>query len=238
MIGRTNVGGGGNTFAFIAVTYTEGSVCTCSDGTRTIRAKGTAGSFVFNIPYAGTWTVSCSAAEETVSKEVIISTQGESISINLFLRYYLYKLGDEKEGWNALGKKANSSSSATSTAPTVNRETTKVIATETGSKSGIFYYSEYVDFTKHSKLIAEGAFVNNSQYDNIGLKIWSSIGTYYNDNVISEAMILRRTTKNRLEIELPTGIAGGYIGFAINSYNGSGTAVTCTITLEKCYLES
>lgn len=83
MIGRTNVGGGGNTFAFIVVTYPAGSFCTCTDGTRTKHAKGTTGSFVFDIPYAGTWTVNCINEEETATESVTISEQGQSKSVEL-----------------------------------------------------------------------------------------------------------------------------------------------------------
>lgn len=93
MIGRTNVGGGGNTFAFIVVTYPAGSVCTCSDGTRTIRAKGTTGSFVFNIPYAGTWTVICTNGTLTKSETVAISTTGQRAEVTLRYQLVLYDNG-------------------------------------------------------------------------------------------------------------------------------------------------
>lgn len=94
MIGRTNVGGGGNTFALIVVTYPAGSVCTCSDGTRTIRAKGTTGSFVFNIPYAGTWTVNCTDGTNTANKNVIVSSK-TSYDVLLTYGFVLYDYGTE-----------------------------------------------------------------------------------------------------------------------------------------------
>ena len=78
--------GGSLTFAFILVTYPAGSVCTCTDGTRTLRAKGTTGSFVFNIPYAATWTVSCTSGTETATASVSITTKGQSVSVALSYR--------------------------------------------------------------------------------------------------------------------------------------------------------
>lgn len=72
MIGLTNVGGG-NVIAFISVTYPTGSTCTCTKGTKTLRAKGTTGTMVFKIPEAGTWTVSITDGTETVSEDVIVT---------------------------------------------------------------------------------------------------------------------------------------------------------------------
>ena len=57
MIGKTNVGGM-KIYAFIVVNYPAGSVCTCSKGSRTMKAKDTSGVYVFAIPEAGSWTVS------------------------------------------------------------------------------------------------------------------------------------------------------------------------------------
>lgn len=85
-IGKTNVGGGGKAFAFIVVTYPSGSTCTCTDGTKVLKAKGTTGSFVFNIPYAGTWTVSCTDGTDTATEDIVISTKGQSESVDLSYR--------------------------------------------------------------------------------------------------------------------------------------------------------
>ena len=49
--------GGGIPYAVIGVTYPSGSVCTCTNGTRTMTAKDTTGKALFVIPTAGTWTV-------------------------------------------------------------------------------------------------------------------------------------------------------------------------------------
>lgn len=76
-------GGSGTPFAVIGVTYPEGSTCTCSDGTKTLTAKGTSGRAIFNIPYAGTWTVSCTNGTDTASDSVSITTDGQSESVTL-----------------------------------------------------------------------------------------------------------------------------------------------------------
>lgn len=99
MIGSVNTGGGAKAFAFITATYPEGSVCTCTDGAKTLRAKNTTGTWVFDIPYAGTWTVSCTDGEHTTQKDVVIDSKGESSNIILSYVLYLIKEGVLQDGY-------------------------------------------------------------------------------------------------------------------------------------------
>lgn len=91
MIGLVNTGGGGGkVFAFIVVTYPADSVCTCTDSVsgKTLTAKDTTGSYVFEIPSAGTWTVSCTDGSQTAQSDPIsITTKGQSKSTEL--SYYI-----------------------------------------------------------------------------------------------------------------------------------------------------
>lgn len=85
-IGRTNVGGGGKAFAVISATYPAGSTCTCTNGTKTLKAKETSGSFLFLIPEAGAWTVSCTDGTDTTSKNVDITEQYQTENVILSYR--------------------------------------------------------------------------------------------------------------------------------------------------------
>lgn len=80
-------GGSADVFAFIIATYPSGSTCTASNGTKTLTASDTSGSYVFQIPTPSatpeTWTVSCTDGVETASTTVSISTKGQSTSIEL-----------------------------------------------------------------------------------------------------------------------------------------------------------
>ena len=80
-------GGTGKTFAVISVTYPAGSVCTCTDGTKTLTLKDTGGQGFFLIPYAAVWTVTASTGNKTKSKSVSITDEGQSACI--FLEYAL-----------------------------------------------------------------------------------------------------------------------------------------------------
>ena len=106
-IGKTNsCGGGGKLFAVIAVTYPEGSICTCSDGTKTLTAKDTSGKALFNVT-VGEWTVSCTDGSNTASKAVNITTDGQSESVTLSYLIYYYNSGDQctavTGGWDFSG---------------------------------------------------------------------------------------------------------------------------------------
>lgn len=94
MIGRTNAGGAlANAFAVIGAAYPAGSVCTCTNGTKTIKAKDTSGSYLFLIPEAGTWTVTATDGTDTAEEVVEVTTKYQSASIVLAYRLTLYDPG-------------------------------------------------------------------------------------------------------------------------------------------------
>lgn len=78
----------GEIYSVIAVTYPEGSVCTCTNGTKTLTAKDTSGKALFNVS-VGEWTVSCTDGSSTASKAVSITAEGQSESVTLTYIYYL-----------------------------------------------------------------------------------------------------------------------------------------------------
>ena len=95
MNGRTNAknNGGGKAFAAISVTYPAGSTCTCTDGTKTLKLKSTSGQGFFLIPYAATWTVTATNGTDTKSENIEITTEGQSVSVELIYELVLYENG-------------------------------------------------------------------------------------------------------------------------------------------------
>lgn len=77
--------------ATINITYPAGSTCTCSDGTTTISAPDTSGTWACIVPNAGTWTVTSTSGTETDSKAVTITTDGQSTSAELSYALFLFK---------------------------------------------------------------------------------------------------------------------------------------------------
>lgn len=90
--------------ATINVTYPAGSTCTCSDGTTTLTAPNTSGSWTCIVYNAGTWTVSSTDGDKSKSADVVIITNGQTESVTLLYITYLFKDGETYDsltgGWD------------------------------------------------------------------------------------------------------------------------------------------
>lgn len=86
-------GGKSDVFAFIVVTYPEGSTLTATKGSKVLTAGDTTGTWVFDIPEAGTWTVTATLNEKTATRNVTITEKGQSTEIGMSYRYYLIQNG-------------------------------------------------------------------------------------------------------------------------------------------------
>ena len=95
---------GNNTklFAAIVVTYPEGSVCTCSNGTKILTAKNTSGQCVFIIPeptvLPENWVITATDGTNTKSQNVEIISEGQFEAIELLYEYYVFKTGSGAAG--------------------------------------------------------------------------------------------------------------------------------------------
>lgn len=99
--------GGVRLFSVIGVTYPAGSVCTCTKGTKTYKAKNTSGRALFAVPEAGEWTVSCTDGTQTASTTATVSAEGEAVNVKLTYDLRLFDNGDEcvnvTGGWTNAG---------------------------------------------------------------------------------------------------------------------------------------
>ena len=112
-------GGSGKLYAVIAVTYPDGSVCTCSNGTKTLKARDTSGKALFNVT-VGEWTVNATDGSRTASKSVSITSDGQIESESLSYAYYLFKAGSGAVVPLKSYKETNATISVGSSAITVN----------------------------------------------------------------------------------------------------------------------
>ena len=80
--------------ATINITYPAGSTCTCSDGTTTLSAPDTSGTWACIVPNAGTWTAAATDVVENTSESVSITTDGQIVAIELSYLLWLYKSGN------------------------------------------------------------------------------------------------------------------------------------------------
>lgn len=64
-------------FAAIRVTYPAGSICTCANGKKMLKAKDTSGQALFLVPCADTWKVSYADESKADAKEISITSYGQ-----------------------------------------------------------------------------------------------------------------------------------------------------------------
>lgn len=151
-------GGGGfsvGMYAGIRVSYIPGSVCTCSDGVTTLIAPDTSGSVLFEIPYAGTWSVSDGSKTESVS----ITHQAQLASVNISETIFFYRgqesLSDFRTHWRRVD-------SQSSTSINVSGDDYYTFASTGTNLWGWQYTSNKIDLTNYSKLRLYGYRDGNS----------------------------------------------------------------------------
>lgn len=101
MTGRTNVSIGGNTIGWIRVTYPSGSVCTCTNGSSTLTAKTTTGEYIFSIPTAGSWQVSCTNGNHTATSGWYAINKNSYIIVTLSYELYMIQDGSSTSAFNS-----------------------------------------------------------------------------------------------------------------------------------------
>lgn len=99
-----NMNGFGETraFAVIHADYPAGSVCTCTNGTRTQRARNSGGAWNFLVPEGGEWTVECHDDNRSKSRSVTVAAEGQAVSVTLSYELVLYDSGTLNEALGGL----------------------------------------------------------------------------------------------------------------------------------------
>ena len=99
MIIPVTISKGGSAFGYIVANFpTTATSCTCSSGGTVLEADAAGlvrGQFVFEVPAAGTWTVTISNGTDTKSESVSITTAGQAESVKLSFSLILLDGGDE-----------------------------------------------------------------------------------------------------------------------------------------------
>lgn len=94
--------------AIIHITYPEGSTCTATDGTTTLTAPDTSGTWECVVPNAGTWTIKFVDGEtEFYSKDIDITENEQSANVApVFLYYYGNECTGITGGWDTITSNA------------------------------------------------------------------------------------------------------------------------------------
>ena len=228
IIGNPIMLGGAKAFAVIGVTYPAGSVCTCTDGSKTLKLKDTSGQGFFLLPYAATWTVTCTDGTNTKSQSVEITSEGQSKSVVLSYQLYLFNNGVVSGiAWDEESKGGDTGRASSSVSNTIS-------LSASGYWESIFYSSDVTRGTSDS--------IDLSAYSTLKFNV-SAISSYGSSKIYIGTTALGKDT-NISNINRNTGVVsidlsainGSYF---ISLYNSSvyGDAGTSTISVDKIWLE-
>ena len=214
-------GGGVKLFAVIDVTYPVGSVCTCTKGTKTYKAKNTSGLALFAVPEVGDWTVSCTDGTQTASKTVTISAEGESVNVALAYNLLIINGTDTSISGGWATSSSNATYSATLTAVGL------VINGPGGGARGTCYMNTFnaALLANFNTLVME--YTLESLYSGADVNKLI-IGTAKNSGELASVLVPASAAKKRLSINISK-INAGYPYFSLGQL--SGFAIT-TLKLE------
>lgn len=154
----------------------------------------------------------------------------------------LYNAGtrydDVTGGFATAAKKRESSSGSSALAPRVTYNNASVKIDHTSLGAGIAYFKNKIDLTnlKTLHITAQFYFKEGKNNFQLGAKVWSNLGTYYNDNSVATwgpATNTHTATQN-VPIDVSSVSGSHYIGFYIQT---SGSAGDYYIAVTKMWLE-
>ena len=198
--------------ATISVTYPSGSTCTATDGTTTLTAPDTSGTWSCVVPNAGTWTIAISnGSGSSNSKDVVIETDGQSETVSIAYIYWILngsETADYTGGWTRNGN---------ATAGTTSDGTGKYFKT-TSSASGSYAMTTGIsDFAKYSSLkITQTTKVNGHYFkltDSSGNTL-AEASTYTSASpVVIDLSGLNLSSNKLYKFRIQGGAVGGTSGY-------------------------
>lgn len=199
----------GDIYAIIAVTYPEGSICTCSDGTTTLTARDTSGKALFNVT-VGEWTVTATDGNKTVSDTVSITIEGQIESVSLSYVYYLFKAGSGAVVPLKSYKETNATISVGSSAITVNYSDNTSFycaALRTESKIDLGPYSTLKMSCTPSKVL-------NQDYNCIGVTSTAFTNASIEESIFSaKTNIAQSSSQKTASVDISKLTSSLYVGF-------------------------
>ena len=223
--------------ATIHVTYPAGSTCTATDGTTTLTAPDTSGTWDCVVPNAGTWTLTND--KNGLTKTVEITTYDEEITIDLS-KLYLFN-GSESIGiadthitggletistiwaWNGDDQKA--------ALPSVSIASNKsYFDISIGTKRGGYHAVNMIDLTGFSKMYITGTVQSWAQYSSCAEQVRPSKTSVF------AAQAGFKNTSGLQTVCLDISELSGLYDVAICIRNGGGSGTTA-LTIYDWWIE-
>ena len=194
--------------ATINITYPAGSTCTCSDGTTTLSAPDTSGTWACIAPNAGTWTVTSTDGDKSKSADVVITTDGQTESVTLQYITYLFKDGETYDsltgGWQG----------------TIDAGKKVIWLNATAGKTNSAYPKSKIDLTNYDTVSAV-VDENVSAYGAFSLYITGALG----QSAVASAT-LSAGTATRVDLDVSSVTGSYYVVASLYSEKGTSAFVT------------
>ena len=220
--------------ATIDITYPAGSTCTCSDGTTTLSAPDTSGTWACIVPNAGTWTAAATDGVENTSESVSITTDGQTVAVELSYYTYLFKPNTDTTNVTG-GWQLNSNGSLDSAGD-------QLVATFTNAYNhGIAFNVatiNKIDFTEFTTLVAtcKAADKNNAAPRSATFAVASTQSGFNNAGTASTKIASTTFSNSTTTVTIDvSGISGSYyVTFVVelSNYN-TGTLTVDEVKLMK-----
>lgn len=220
--------------ATINITYPAGSTCTCSDGTTTLSAPDTSGTWACIVPNAGTWTAAATDGVENTSESVSITTDGQTVAVELSYYTYLFKPNTDTTNVTG-GWQLNSKGSLDSAGE-------QLVATFTNAYNhGIAFNVatiNKIDFTEFTTLVAtcKAADNNNAAPRSATFAVASTQSGFNNAGTASTKIASTTFSNSTTTVTIDvSGISGSYyVTFVVelSNYN-TGTLTVDEVKLMK-----
>nr|DAI37981.1 MAG TPA: hypothetical protein [Caudoviricetes sp.] len=213
-------------FAAISVTYPAGSVCTCTKGTKSYKAKNTSGLALFAVPEVGDWTVSCTDGTQTASTTVTVTADGEAVNVKLAYDLRLFDNGDECAGVTGGWTNAGYTYSSMLPAPPEISDGRIQLYGKSGGNTGIGT-AQSIDLAGYSKLVIDRDVLSTNSTNSAG-QLWLLPGkNVVNSQAKATLQFGRATGRAEQEIDVTNintpvyvfASVGGSVQYKVDVYN-------------------
>ncbi|MBO9150464.1 MAG: hypothetical protein J7E11_22080, partial [Escherichia coli] len=220
--------------ATINITYPAGSTCTCSDGTTTLSAPDTSGTWACIVPNAGTWTAAATDGVENTSESVSITTDGQTVAVELSYYTYLFKPNTDTTnvtgGWQLNSKGSLDSAGDQLVATFVN-------AYDRGNAFDVATINK-IDFTEFTTLVAtcKAADKNNAAPRSATFAVASTRSGFNTAGTASTKVASTTFSNSTTTVTIDVSRISGsyYVTFVVELSNyGTGTLTVDEVKLMK-----
>lgn len=209
--------------ATINITYPAGSTCTATDGTTTLTAPDTSGTWACVVPNAGTWTVTATDGEDSASKDATITADGQSKSLTINYQTFLYNAGDQctdlTGGWEVSNLSGGASGSVLEDALVLGNSSMTVRTSVFGGSVvyGAANTVNLIDLTNISTIKFTISNVSDSTYlEHCDVGVYRAKPSKFYDDVFAAKVEAKSVGQHTLDV---SNLTSGYVAVRVNSTN-------------------